>query len=76
MIICTSAVPILSKRSLFQALLKAPIQIIQGKKAIDFRSFRFKFKNGQYPEIVDYKGQIAQIDLAKKLGIKRVVIVR
>jgi hypothetical protein len=76
MIICTSAVPVLSKRSLIQALIKAPIQIVQGKKAIDFRSFRFKFKNGQYPEIVDYKGQIAQIDLARKLGVKRVVIVR
>ena len=76
MVICTSAVPVLSKLSLVQALLKAPLNVIRGKKAIDFRSFRFKFKNGQYPEKVDYEGQVAQIDLAKKLGVKRVVIVR
>lgn len=76
MIICTSAVPVLSKMSLVRALLKAPFNVIRGKKAIDFRSFRFKFKNGQYPEKVDYEGQVAQIDLAKKLGVKRVVIVR
>jgi hypothetical protein len=75
-IICTSAVPVLSKASLVKALLKAPFNVLRGKKAIDFRSFRFKFKNGQYPEKVDYEGQVSQIDLAKKLGVKRVVIVR
>ena len=76
MIICTSAVPVLSKVSLVKALLKAPLNLLRGKKAIDFRSFRFKFKNGQYPEKVDYEGQVSQIDLAKKLGVRRVVIVR
>jgi uncharacterized protein YbjT (DUF2867 family) len=75
LVICTSAVPRISKRSLFLALLKAPIRLIQGKKAIDFRSFRFVWKNGQYPEKVDYEGQVAQIDLAKKLKMKRVVVV-
>ena len=76
MIICTSAVPVLNKVSLVKALLMAPLNIIRRKKAIDFRSFRFKFKNGQSPEKVDYEGQVSQIDLAKKLGVKRVVIVR
>jgi hypothetical protein len=76
MIICTSAVPVLSKKSLFKSMVKAPFNVLRGKKAIDFRTFRFKFKKGQYPEMIDYKGQVAQIDLAKKLGVERVVIVR
>jgi hypothetical protein len=76
MIICTSAVPVLSKKSLFKSMVKAPFNVLRGKKAIDFRTFRFKFKKGQYPEMVDYEGQVAQIDLAKKLGVERVVIVR
>ena len=76
MIICTSAVPFLSKKSLIQAVLKVPLNILRKKKALDFRTLRFKFKKGQYPEKVDYEGQKAQIDLAKKLGIKHVVIVR
>jgi hypothetical protein len=76
MIICTSAVPILSKVSLLKALVKAPLNVAKGHPAIDFRSMQFKFKNGQYPELVDYEGAVAQIDLAKKLGVKRIVIVR
>lgn len=75
MIICTSAVPILSKVSLLKALVKAPLNVAKGHPAIDFRSMQFKFKNGQYPELVDYEGAVAQIDLAKKLGVKRIVIV-
>lgn len=75
MIICTSAVPSLSKRSLVKSLLKLPINVIRGQKAIDFRNLKFKFKKGQYPEKVDYEGQIAQIELAKELGIDQVVIV-
>ena len=76
MIICTSAVPQISKRSLMSALFKMPINVFRGKKALDFRSLRFKFKKNQYPEIVDYQGQKAQIDLAKKLDVSRVVVVR
>ena len=75
MIICTSAVPTISARSLLQATLKIPWNLVRGKKAVDFRSLRFKFKRNQYPELVDYIGQIAQIDLAKKLGMNHVVIV-
>jgi len=75
MIICTSAVPIISKRSLIPALLKIPINLARGRKPIDFRLLQFKFKNNQYPEKVDFIGQKAQIDLAKKLGAKKVVIV-
>jgi uncharacterized protein YbjT (DUF2867 family) len=75
MIICTSAVPKISKRSLVKAFLKVPFNVIRRKKAFDFRSLSFVFKKGQYPEKVDYEGQIAQIDLAKKLGMKHVVVV-
>lgn len=75
MVICTSAVPTLSKMSLFKAMLKAPFNLLTGKKAIDFRTLKFVWKNNQYPEMVDYRGQVAQIDLAKQLGIKHVVVV-
>jgi uncharacterized protein YbjT (DUF2867 family) len=74
-VICTSAVPVISKRSLALAFLKAPFNLIRGKKAIDFRSFRFKWQGGQYPELVDYEGVINQIELAKKMGAKHVVLV-
>lgn len=75
MIICTSAVPTISKKSLLKAFLKIPLNVIRRKKAFDFRSLSFVWKKGQYPEMVDYQGQIAQIDLAKKLGMKHVVVV-
>jgi uncharacterized protein YbjT (DUF2867 family) len=75
MIICTSAVPTISKYSLFKAFLKIPLNVIRRKKAFDFRSLSFVWKQGQYPEKVDYQGQMAQIDLAKKLGMKHVVVV-
>lgn len=75
MIICTSAVPRISKVSLIRAVLKAPFNMIRRKPIVDFRSLQFKWKNGGYPELVDYQGQVAQIELAKMLGIKHVVVV-
>ena len=75
MIICTSAVPVISSRSLILNTLKIPWNLMRGKKAVDFRSLRFKFKRNQYPEKVDYEGQVAQIDMAKELGIEHVVVV-
>jgi hypothetical protein len=42
---------------------------------MDIRSMTFKWKYGGYPELVDYRGQIAQFQLAKRLGIKHVVLV-
>jgi uncharacterized protein YbjT (DUF2867 family) len=74
-VICTSAVPVISKRSLALAFLKAPFNLIRGKKPIDFRSFRFKWQGGQYPELVDYQGVINQIEWAKKMGAKHIVLV-
>jgi uncharacterized protein YbjT (DUF2867 family) len=75
MIICTSAVPYASKMSIIKALLKVPLNLVRRKAAFDFRSLRFKWKNNGHPELVDYKGQLAQIKLAQKLGMKQVIIV-
>lgn len=74
-VICTSAVPKLRKRSLVKAIMKIPFHLLTGKKAIDFRQLKFYYAEGQNPEEVDYMGQIAQIDLAKKCGIPHVVLV-
>ena len=77
MVICTSAVPQISKLSLFKAILKIPLNILnpEKKKAINFRDLQFKYKDNQYPEMVDYVGQKKQIDFAKKLGVKHVVCI-
>lgn len=76
MVICTSAVPKISKRSLVKAILKIPINILTPKKkVINFSDLQFKYQPGQYPEMVDYIGQKKQIDFAKKLGVKHVVLV-
>ena len=75
MIICTSAVPRIRKRSLAAMLVKAPWRALKGEPVMDVHSMRFGWKNGGYPEKVDYKGQIAQIDLAKQLGIPHVVLI-
>ena len=68
MIICTSAVPRISKRSFIVTLLKAPINLIRRKPAVDFKSIQFVWKHmpDGYPEKVDYEGQINQIELAKQ----------
>ncbi len=76
MVICTSAVPQISKVSIIKAMLKIPLNILSPKKkAINFRDLKFKYKSGQHPEMVDYVGQKKQIDLAKKMGVKHVVLV-
>jgi hypothetical protein len=74
MVICTSAVPQVSKKSIIKAILKIPINILtRKKKVINFRDLQFKYKPGQYPEMVDYVGLKRQIDFAKTLGVKHVV---
>lgn len=75
MIICTSAVPRISRLSLAGAIMKMPWNILRRKPAFDFRKLQFKWKHGGYPEVVDYHGQVAQIELAKRLGMRKVVIV-
>ena len=75
MIICTSAVPRIRKRSLASMLVKAPWRAIKGEPLMDVHSMRFAWKHGGYPELVDFHGQKAQIDLAKELGIPHVILV-
>ncbi|KAL3927768.1 MAG: hypothetical protein SGBAC_012939, partial [Bacillariaceae sp.] len=75
MIVCTSAVPRISQRSLLKAMMLAPLNLVRRKRPIDFKSLKFKWKYGGYPEIVDYYGQIKQFNLAKKLGVKHVVLI-
>ncbi len=75
MVICTSAVPQVSKYSIIKAVLKIPINILTKKKAINFRDLKFRYKPGQYPEMVDYVGVKKQIDFAKTLGVKHVVCI-
>ncbi len=75
MIICTSAVPKISKRSVAKAFLKMPLNLLKRKKLLNFRELQFCYKPGQYPEKVDYEGQVAQIELAKTLGISHVILV-
>jgi hypothetical protein len=76
MVICTSAVPKISKSSVIRQMLKIPLNVVRKKPAINFRGLRFRYGPGQHPEMVDYEGQKKQIELAKKLGVKRVVVVR
>lgn len=75
MIICTSSVPRVSRRSVAKAVVLAPWNLVRRRKPIDFRSLRFKWKYNGYPELVDYHGQRKQINLAKKLGMKHVVLI-
>mmetsp|Transcript_50908 Transcript_50908/g.75469 ORF Transcript_50908/g.75469 Transcript_50908/m.75469 type:complete len:327 (-) Transcript_50908:217-1197(-) len=75
MVICTSAMPTISKASLFKAMVKVPINLVRRKRPINPRDLHFRFKHGQHPEKVDFEGQKAQVDLAKKLGINHVVLV-
>ena len=77
MIICTSAVPKIKKRSLVIMVLKIPLRILQRKKQIiDIKSMQFTWKHNKngYPKIVDYYGQINQIQLAIKLNIPHIIL--
>jgi len=69
MVICTSAVPVIIKRSLFKSIFSKLLG-----KPVQRPLFRWRGPD-QYPEKVDYEGQLAQIDLSKKIGVKQVVLV-
>lgn len=58
-----------------KAFAKIPWNYVRKRKAFEFRSLEFYYEEGQFPEKVDYEGQKAQIDFAKKLGIPHVVLV-
>jgi len=69
MIICTSAVPQIIKRSLLKAMVSKMF-----RRTVRPPLFRWRGSD-QHPEKVDYEGQKLQIDLAKRSGVKHVVIV-
>lgn len=75
MIMCTSAVGQVRVLSLIKVLLKIPFNLARRKQLMNFRDLRFRWKHNQPPEKVDYEGQLAQIDFAKKLDIQQVVMV-
>jgi len=76
MVVCTSAVPQISKLSVIKAMMKIPMNVMTpNKKAINFRDLKFKYGPGQHPEMVDYVGQKKQVDFARRLGVKHVVLV-
>jgi len=75
MIVCTSAVPKVSKLSLILQFLRVPYNLVTKRKPFDFRELRIYYAEGQHPEKVDYEGQMKQFDLARKLAVDRVILV-
>ena len=67
LLIATSAVPQIKKRSIAKVLLLAD-PVVKGGRP------EFRFRPGGTPEEVDWVGQKAQIDAAKEAGVKHVVI--
>ncbi|PNW82458.1 hypothetical protein CHLRE_06g279850v5 [Chlamydomonas reinhardtii] len=67
-VIATSGVPVLKPLSLIPVFWAK----LTGKTGV---SPEFSWKEGQFPEQVDWLGQKAQIDAAKKAGVKKVVLV-
>ena len=64
LVVCTSAVPQIMKRSLIPVIL-AKIFKKQGVRP------RFRFKESQMPEQIDWESQRAQIDAAKAAGVAK-----
>lgn len=57
-------------------LLQVPWNFLRRKPVVmDFRSLSFDWKHGGYPEKVDFEGQLAQFELAQRLGIPHVVLI-
>ncbi|GLC46625.1 hypothetical protein PLESTB_001224400 [Pleodorina starrii] len=68
LVIATSAVPVLKPLSLIPVFWA---KLTGGKGVMP----QFGWKEGQYPEQVDWLGQKAQIDGAKAAGVKQVVLI-
>ncbi len=67
LVIATSAVPQIVWTSMFKVLLGK----LRGQQVRP----DFTWKAGQTPEVLDWLGQKAQIDAAKKAGVEHVVII-
>ena len=68
-VIATSAVPVLLKRSLFKMMGKKLLGKEVGKP-----QFKWSAKDG-YPEKVDFEGQKLQFDAAKAAGVEKIIVV-
>lgn len=68
LVIATSAVPEILKLSLIPVIL-AKLFKREGVRP------QFRWKEGQTPESVDWRGQKVQIDAAKAAGVKQVILV-
>jgi uncharacterized protein YbjT (DUF2867 family) len=68
LLICTSAVPIIKKRSLVTLLIGKLLRRPGGRP-------EFRFSKEGTPEEVDYFGTVAQVDAAKQAGVQHCVIV-
>ncbi|GMI07398.1 hypothetical protein TrVE_jg13742 [Triparma verrucosa] len=68
LVVATSAVPVLKKRSLVKMLAKKLTFQNVGKP-----EFKWSAPDG-FPENVDYKGQLKQFDAAVSAGVKRIVV--
>ena len=68
LVIVTSGVPQIMKRSIAWMMIAKLI----GRKGV---RPSFRWKAGEEPKLVDYYGQVAQIDAAVAAGVRRVVIV-
>eukprot|EP00608_Synchroma_pusillum_P007412 CAMPEP_0198419306 /NCGR_PEP_ID=MMETSP1452-20131203/126_1 /TAXON_ID=1181717 /ORGANISM="Synchroma pusillum, Strain CCMP3072" /LENGTH=291 /DNA_ID=CAMNT_0044139431 /DNA_START=33 /DNA_END=908 /DNA_ORIENTATION=+ len=69
-VVCTSAVPKIKFFSILKLLFK---KMILRKENPGRPEFRWR-KNGE-PELVDYKGLMNQVDMAKEAGVKQMVVV-
>jgi len=68
MVICTSAMPVIMKRSIVKILC---LKLLGRKAGMP----QFRWRPGHHPEKVDFEGQVAQINLAKKIKADHVVLV-
>jgi len=66
-VVLTSAVPSLKKRSLLPFLVRNKLM---GDKSV---RLGFRWKRGQTPEEVDYKGGVQQVDAAVRAGVRKLV---
>lgn len=69
LIVVTSAVPVLLKRSLFKMMGKK----LLGKE-VGRPQFKWSAKDG-FPEKVDFEGQLLQFKAAKAAGVEKVIVV-
>ncbi len=71
LVVCTSAVPIIKKRTLAKLLAKKLLRY----KDVGRPEFRWGGGDKGCPEEVDYFGQMRQFDAAVSVGVKKIILV-